>query len=95
MRIRLVDYYNEHRVALAYVSVLPGNPRRAAAAAAVAAAVAADAVLYRRITSLLFTTLTASPTAMHSSAHPCRVVSVYSFIRLHDVSRFFRFSRLA
>lgn len=97
MRIRLVDYYNEHRVALAYVSVLPGNPRQAAAAAAVAAATApaADAVLYQRITSLLFTTLTASPTAMHSSAHPCRVVSVYSVIRLHDVSRFFRFSRLA
>lgn len=54
MRIRLVDYYNEHRVALAYVSVLSGNPRRAATAAAVAIAVAAaDAVLYRRITSLL------------------------------------------
>lgn len=83
MRIRLVDYYNEHRVALAYVSLLPGNPRRAAAAAAVAvAAVAADAVLYRRITSLLFTTLTASPTAMHSPARSCRAVSVYSFISI-------------
>lgn len=46
MRIRLVDYYNEHRVALAYVSVLPGNPRTAVAiAAAVSAAAAADAVL--------------------------------------------------
>lgn len=84
VRIRLVDYYNEHRVALAYVSVLPGNPRRAAAATVVAvaaAAVAADAVLYWRITSLLFAALTVSPTAMHSSSRPCRAVSVYSVIR--------------
>jgi len=54
VRIRLVDYYNEHRVALAYVSVLPGNPRTAVAIAAAVSAVAADAVLYQRITSLLF-----------------------------------------
>lgn len=80
-RIRLVDYYNEHRVALAYVSVLPGNLWRAAAAVAVAAAVA-DAVLYRGITSLSLSLLLTLKLCLRdrSSLRPYAAF-VYSIVR--------------
>lgn len=95
MRIRLVDYYNEHRVALAYVSVLPGNPRRTAVAiAAAVSAAAADAVLHQRITSLLFyyPNCISDCCALFRLFMFAPLLSIQSFGLSHDISRF---SRLA